>query len=161
MEVLSEVRTIANHVRDAIRWDPRLDFTKTDVQIVNGVAVLTGTVGTLLQRGWCQEIVQRVRGITGVNNQLEVRPCIGDYRTDETLQRLIPDLIDALAGLPAVRPDVTVRDGWVTLRGSVRWWFQKELVENAITGIAGVRGIANLLTIDRTGRTNHVGWRLL
>jgi osmotically-inducible protein OsmY len=45
--------------------------------------------------------------------------------------------------------------GSVTLRGSVRWWFQKDLVDNAITGIAGVRGIANLLTIDRTDRLDH------
>jgi osmotically-inducible protein OsmY len=145
-------RTLADDVLEALRWDPRIDATKVDVEITDGTAVVKGAVHTLRERGWCEEIVKRVRGITAVRNELDVRLTIGDYRTDETLQRVIGELFEALAGFGAGRPDVSVSNGWVTLRGSVRRRFQKHLAERSVSEIAGVRGVTNFITIDSTDR---------
>jgi osmotically-inducible protein OsmY len=42
---------------------------------------------------------------------------------------------------------VTVRDGCVTLEGSVDWMFQKKAAENAVQYLGGVREIANQITV--------------
>ncbi|MGZ8833902.1 MAG: BON domain-containing protein [Thermoanaerobaculia bacterium] len=149
MEVKLASRALADDVLDALRWDPRIDTTKVDVGIFDGTAVVKGVVHTLRERGWCDEIIKRMRGITAVRNELEVRLTIGDYRTDATLHRVIVELFDALAALPPERPHVTVHGGWVTLRGSVRRRFQKRLAEQAASEVAGVRGITTFITIDR------------
>jgi osmotically-inducible protein OsmY len=145
-------RTLADDVLDALRWDSRIDATKVDVGIIDGTAVVKGVIHTLRERGWCDEIIKRMRGITAVRNELEVRLTIGDYRTDATLHRVIVELFDTLAALPPERPHVTVHGGWVTLRGSVRRRFQKRLAEQAVSEVAGVRGITNFITIDRNDR---------
>ena len=49
--------------------------------------------------------------------------------------------------MPPERPGVSVAGGWVTLEGNVATAFQRQLVENAVRGVAGVRGITNLLTV--------------
>jgi len=152
VEVQLPSRTLADDVLDALRWDPRIDATKVDVGIFDGTAVVKGVVHTLRERGWCDEIIKRMRGITAVRNELEVRLTIGDYRTDATLHRVIVELFDALAALPPERPHVTVHGGWVTLRGSVRRRFQKRLAEQAVSEVAGVRGITTFITIDRNDR---------
>lgn len=143
-----ESRTLVDNVLGALRWDARIDATRVDVGIIDGTAVVKGVVHTLRERGWCDEIIKRMRGITAVRNELEVRLTIGDYRTDATLHRVIVELFDALAALPPERPHVTVHGGWVTLRGSVRRRFQKRLAEQAVSEVAGVRGITNFITID-------------
>lgn len=155
VEVQPESRTLADDVLDALRWDPRIDATKVDVGIIDGTAVVKGVVHTLRECGWCEEIIKRVRGITAVCNELEVRLTIGDYRTDETLQRVIVEFFDALARVPARRPHVSVSNGWVTLRGSVRRRFQMRLAEQVVSEVAGVRGITNFITIDSTDRIDE------
>jgi osmotically-inducible protein OsmY len=152
VEVQLQSRTLADDVLDALTWDPRIDATKVGVELIDGTAVVKGIVHTLRERGWCEEIIKRVRGITAVCNELEVRLTIGDYRTDETLERVIAELFDTLAGVPARRPQVSVSNGWVTLRGSVRRRFQVRLTEQVVSEIAGVRGVTNFITIDSTDR---------
>jgi osmotically-inducible protein OsmY len=151
VELALQSRTLADDVLDALRWDARIDTTRVGVEIIDGTAVAKGVVHTLGERGWCEEIIKRMRGITAVCNELEVRLTIGDYRTDETLQRVIVELFDAFAGFPD-RPHVSVSNGWVTLRGSVRRRFRKRLAEQAVSEIAGVRGVTNFITIDSTDR---------
>jgi osmotically-inducible protein OsmY len=152
VEVQLHSRTLADDVLDALRWDPCIDAAKVEIGLIDGTAVVKGVVHTLRERGWCEEIIKRVRGITAVCNELEVRLTIGDYRTDATLYRVIVELFDALAGLPPERPHVTVQGGWVTLRGSVQRRFQRRLAEQAVSEVAGVRGITNFITIDRNDR---------
>jgi osmotically-inducible protein OsmY len=42
---------------------------------------------------------------------------------------------------------VTVKNGWVTLEGSVDWQYQKELAESAVKKLKGVIGISNNIEV--------------
>ena len=108
-------------IQEELQWDPAVDPARIRVRIVGGVAVLEGAVRTYAEKCRAEAIVKRMQGITAVRNELEVRLTIGDYRTDETLQRVLQEGLDALARMPEVRPRVAVRDGWVTLLGEVEW----------------------------------------
>jgi osmotically-inducible protein OsmY len=43
--------------------------------------------------------------------------------------------------------DVTVRDGWVTLAGSVDWQYQKDAVYRAVRDLTGVVGVTNRIQL--------------
>ena len=49
--------------------------------------------------------------------------------------------------MPVDKLDVTVSNGWVTLRGEVEWQYQKEDAERVVRRLSGVRGVANLITL--------------
>jgi osmotically-inducible protein OsmY len=142
-----EFRKLLDDVDDALRWDPRADSTNVSVAMLGGTAILKGSVCSLNERWWCEQIIKRVRGVTSICNKIQVRLTIGDYRTDETLRRVIGELFEAMTGMPPERPHVTVRNGCVTLRGSVRRPYQKQLPEQAVRRIAGVRGLTNFIRI--------------
>jgi osmotically-inducible protein OsmY len=42
---------------------------------------------------------------------------------------------------------VTVRDGYITLEGTVDWQFQREAVQNSVRFLKGVKGVANLIKL--------------
>lgn len=48
-----------------------------------------------------------------------------------------------------------VTDGWVTLRGSVDWLFQRSAIEDAIKCVPGMRGVTNSIHVDCTPITPH------
>ena len=43
--------------------------------------------------------------------------------------------------------DVTVANGWVTLKGTVQWQFQKDDAERVVRRLTGVKGVSNLITV--------------
>jgi osmotically-inducible protein OsmY len=129
-----------------LRRDPTIDDARIQVSVLDGAAVLSGAVRTYAEKCRAESLVCRVRGVSSLRNDIDVRITIGDYRTDAALERVLRDLFEALAQLPE-RPAVTVRDGWVTLEGEVARVFQKTLVENAVRDIAGVRGITNQIAV--------------
>jgi osmotically-inducible protein OsmY len=132
--------------------DPdRLRFTISG----DGIVTLEGIVRTYADKCTTEEALLRVPDIFGVRNLLEVRLTIGDYRTDATLERVLREMIDALARMPAARPRVSVCNGWVTLEGAVPYAFQKQLVANAVREVAGVVGITNQIEIEKERRTER------
>jgi osmotically-inducible protein OsmY len=55
--------------------------------------------------------------------------------------------LDWDAFLPIDRLDVTVSKGWVTLKGTVDWYYQKQEAERAVRRLTGVKGVSNLITV--------------
>jgi osmotically-inducible protein OsmY len=51
------------------------------------------------------------------------------------------------AAVPADKIEVTVSQGWVTLKGEVDYAFQKREAERVVERISGVKGITNLLVV--------------
>lgn len=149
MESRADAGTLLADIVDELRVDPRIDATKIAISASDGgTVVINGFVHSYAEKCWSEELVKRVRGVTAVRNELEVRLTIGEYRTDETLLRVVRDVLEALAAMPQDRhPEATVREGWLTLGGSVRWAFQKRLAEQAVRQIAGIRGITNLINV--------------
>jgi osmotically-inducible protein OsmY len=42
---------------------------------------------------------------------------------------------------------VKVEEGWVTLEGTVEWYYQKEEAEESVRNLTGVRGVSNLIAV--------------
>lgn len=140
--------TLRQSILEELQLHPDVDVRRVRISAAgNGVVTLEGAVPTYADKCCIEEIVRMVAGVTGIQNQIEVRLTIGDYRTDATLERVLREMFECLSRMPPERPGVSVAGGWVTLEGNVATAFQRQLVENAVRGVAGVRGITNLLTV--------------
>jgi len=148
-ETMVDPTTLASEIVHKLQSDPRIDASKVGVSTsTGGTVVINGIVRSYAEKCWSEELVRALPGVTAVRNELEVRLTIGDYRTDECLQRVVSDLFEALTAMPPNRPEATVRSGWVTLKGRVPCEYQRRLAEQAVSQIAGIRGIDNVITVD-------------
>jgi osmotically-inducible protein OsmY len=89
----------------------------------------------------------RVRGVKAVANDIEVRLPATAERTDADIAAAVVRALEWDAFLDIDQLDVTVSNGWVTLRGDVEWQYQKAEAERQARRITGVRGVSNLITV--------------
>lgn len=139
---------LQRRILDALQADPVINTTRVRTSVSSGgLVTLEGSVYSYADKCGIEEIVKRVRGVNSLGNHLEVRLTIADYRTDSALERILSDLFEFLARMPPNRPHATVSSGWVTLEGTVPHAYQKQIVENAVRDVAGVKGITNRIDV--------------
>ena len=138
---------IKRDVEDELRWDPDVDPTDIGVAVKDGVVTLTGFVRSYYQKWEAEIAAKRVAGVVGVANDLEVRLPGVDERPDPEIARDAVAEIRIQLPVSADNIRVVVKDGWVTLEGEVEWNYQREIAENAVRPLRGVRGISNLIKV--------------
>jgi osmotically-inducible protein OsmY len=139
---------IRHAVLRQLEWEPEVSHNQIGVGVTEGVVTLSGQVDTYAEKIAAEKTVKRVYGVKAIANNLQVTP--EGVRTDTEIAADAVHALEAHVNVPADRITVTVRDGWVTLEGSVDWMFQKEAAENAVQYLAGMRGIANRITLIPT-----------
>src|ERR1700751_4342084 len=128
----NETKTDEQLQRDVLaelKWDARVLPNEIGVSVKNFVVLLTGHVDSFYKKWAAEEAVRRVRGVTAVANDLEVKLPSSSERTDEDIARAAAQAIAADTLLGSNNLQVTVSDGWLTVRGEVDWNFQKEDAE--------------------------------
>jgi osmotically-inducible protein OsmY len=60
------------------------------------------------------------------------------------------------AHVPDEAVEVTVEDGWVTLKGEVPWQYQKDEAERSIHRLVGIRGLTNLVRTHPTAKPRDI-----
>src|SRR6202165_219510 len=130
-------------VEDELRSDPDIDATDIAVAVKDGVVTLAGFVRSFRQRRKAVQDVKRVAGVVGIVNNIDVRLPVIHRRPDPEIAR---DAVEEIKNdLPFSREKirVTVEDGWVKLEGEVEWHYQRELAEEAVWRVRGVKNIDN------------------
>lgn len=135
-----------------IRWDARLQPSEIGVAAQVGVVTLTGWVDTFIKKWAAERAAQRVPGVRAVANDVDVRLPSSAERPDADVAGAATRGLEWDALVPDDRIDVTVSKGWITLRGDNEWEYQRRAAERAVRGLAGVRGVTNLIAVSpRTG----------
>ncbi len=135
------------NVLEELKWDIRVWPNEIGVVVKDGIVTLTGWVDSYLKKIVAEEAAHRVLGVKAVANDIEVRLPGFAERTDADLAAAVLGALRWDAAIPAGKVEVTVSQGWVTLKGEVDHYFQKRDAEPAIERISGVRGVSNLLTV--------------
>ena len=133
-------------VEEELRWEPSVNAAAIGVTVKNGVVTLTGTVSYYGEKWAAERASKRVSGVTAVAEELKVQPTGSAKRTDTDIAAAAVQALKWRLWVPN-QVKVKVEEGWVTLEGEVEWWYQKSAAENAVQYLAGVRGVANLITI--------------
>lgn len=140
--------TAGQSLRDAVirqlAWEPDFDASMVGVSTQDGVVTLSGYVETYAAKLAAERAARRVYGVKAIANELQVK--LAHQRIDPDIAQ---DALEALKKHVSVPPGIgtTVRDGYVTLNGSVEWMFQKLAAEKAVKYLRGVRGVFNHIDI--------------
>lgn len=138
---------LQEQVLDELAWDGHVRSSEIGVAIHDGIVTLSGGVDSYLARMAAQEAAHRVRGVKAVVNALTVRLPAFAERTDEDVARATLNALAWDAAIPADLLDVSVTDGWITLKGEVEWPFQRDAAERVVRRLAGVRGITDQISV--------------
>ena len=138
---------IQKDVLDELRWDMRVRPNEVGVSVQDGIVTLTGWVDSYMKKIAAENAALRVPGVKAVVNDIEVRLPGSAERTDIDLAKAVLDALRWDANIPAGKIDVTVSQGWVTLKGEVDYAFQKREAERAIRHLSGIKGVINLITV--------------
>jgi osmotically-inducible protein OsmY len=137
---------LQRHVAAELHWDPQVDSTAIEVSADGGVVTLRGTVASLGHQRAGGHAARRVRGVTGVANDLRVQIPERDRRGDEDLRGDVLEALMLESSVP-MTVDADARDGLVTLTGKVEWHYQREAAESRTASVPGVAGIDNAITL--------------
>lgn len=124
------------------------------VEVDGGVVTLSGTVSSYPKLLAAADVASSIAGVRGVANELVVRiPGVGTP-TDADIAAAVGA---ALRGDPDTGGDdldVIVRDGLVTLRGGVAYWYQRNAAYEAARRIAGVVAVRDEIGVTPPSRTD-------
>jgi osmotically-inducible protein OsmY len=124
--------------------DPRIQDPLTIAVSAQGdVVTLRGKVETFRERHAAIDDARQVEGVREIDDQLKVELGPMTRREDDeiraaALQKLIRD-----SEVPDDSIEVTVRDGWVTLKGYVAYEPQRFAAYDDVATLEGVMGINN------------------
>ena len=138
---------IQKDVLAELKWDARVAPNEIGVAVKDGIVTLTGMVDSFAKKWAAEEAAHRVRGVKAVANDIKVKLPISSERTDDDIARAVVHGLEWDAFIPIDRLDVTVSQGWVTLKGDVEWQYQKQDAERVVRRIQGVKGVSNLITV--------------
>jgi osmotically-inducible protein OsmY len=128
-----------------LKWDPRVDQEEVGVSVEDGIVTLSGRIGSFAKRAAAEECAHHVHGVKAVVNDLEVHLPTDAVRDDVELAHAVIEALKWQAHVPNEALDVTVHDGWVTLKGALDYRYQQDEAERLVRNMIGVRGLTSLI----------------
>jgi osmotically-inducible protein OsmY len=116
------------------------------VKANDGVVTLTGTVQDKDDRALAEDTVENLPGVVSVDNQVVVKSEYPEH-SDEWIALKIRGELLVKANVSATSTKVDVKDGVVTLTGTVQNRAQKDLTELYAKDIDNVKAVRNELVI--------------
>jgi len=117
------------------------------VKANDGVVTLTGTVRDKDERALAEDTVENLPGVVSVDNQIVVKSEIPEH-SDAWIALKIRGELLVKANVSATSTKVDVKDGMVTLTGTVQNAAQKDLTEAYAKDIDNVKSVKNELVIE-------------
>lgn len=151
---------IKRDVDAELHANPDIDATDIAVAVKNGVVTLSGYVRSYMQKWEAEKTAKRVTGVAAVANDIEVRLPVFNQRPDPEIAREAVSAIQNRLPYSSDHIRVVVRDGWVTLEGSVEWNYQRERAEDAVRYLRGVKGVINLIHLQPRIPPNEIKHRI-
>jgi osmotically-inducible protein OsmY len=142
-------------ILDALAKEPTINANDIGVAVHNGIIILSGYVPTYAAKQVAEHAVERVSGVKAIAEEITVKSPLSGQQTDVDIAQAV---INALKRNPAMKDEVMVKveDGIVTLNGDVEWKYERDVAKQTIEGLAGVRGIVNLLGVTTRPTIDHV-----
>ncbi|TCN21296.1 osmotically-inducible protein OsmY [Sinorhizobium americanum] len=144
---MSDIR-LRQDILDELEYEPSIDAANIGVTVEDGIVTLTGHVHSFSEKHEAERVAQRVMGVRAIAEEIEVRlPENKKTADDEIAGRVLKILAwgASIADLKDIQ--VKVENGYVTLEGTVEFYFQRNAAESLIRRLTGITGIDNRLRI--------------
>jgi len=148
-------REIQQDVKEELKWESRINGSKIQVDVKEGLVALSGTIDSLIRKTDAEQTAIRVSGVKGVFNGLEVKIPASSRKADSEIQDAILTTIKWNSSINGTKIKMSVQNGKVTLEGEVPWAYQKSRLGNLAADIIGVTEVNNIVRVISSYNTAH------
>lgn len=152
--------TLHENVISELEFEPSVNAAHIGITAESGMVTLTGHVGSYAEKLAAERVVQRVKGVRAIVQNLEVRLPSDRKTDDEEIALRALNVISWDTTLPADEIKVHVQKGWITLTGEVDWQFQRQGAEHAVRRLTGVLGVYNWITVKPRVEVRDIKYRI-
>jgi hyperosmotically inducible periplasmic protein len=140
---------IARLVVDELYWDSRVDVSKVQVEVTDGVVTLTGHAPTCADRYAAEADARMIQGVVSVENRIQVEH--PKNVPDAELAQNVSTVLGWTPDLDASNIEVRAQMGTVMLKGSVRRYGEKLRAHLAAGRVKGVHRVIDELAVTPSG----------
>lgn len=134
--------------------DLRFKPAEIGVEVDDRIVTLTGTVSSYLKVGEAAELATLVPGVKDVANRLTVA-LVGAPRDDTMIARAVRHALEWDVTVPEEDIESIVRNGVVTLKGTVDHWYERKAAAEAVAHLLGVTNVNNHIVVAPPVRTDR------
>ena len=134
---------IAASAKNILGWTSSLPADAVKVMVEGGWLTLSGDVEWQFQREVAADCVRHLTGVTGVSNQIAVKPPLSATVVKSDIEAALKRR--AAADAKAIAVDV--KGGDVTLTGTVHSWAERDLATRSAWGSSGVRNVVDKMNL--------------
>lgn len=135
---------VAQAVRRALEWDVLVHDREIQATVSDGWVTLSGSVDFGYERESAERAIRNLAGVRGITNNISVK---GPKVHPDDVRREIERALERRARYTADRLVIDVRDGVVTLSGTVHSWAEKDALLVATRIMPGVESVKDRLVI--------------
>ncbi len=135
---------IALAAERALEWNVLVPDNRIQLMVQNGWLTLSGEVAWAYEREAAERSVRDLIGVVHVTNSINVKPTV----RAGSVERSIHDALARQAEREAKHIQVTVKGSFVTLRGTVRSWAERNAAHGAALAAPGVSVVVNELIVE-------------
>lgn len=147
LEFMKSDAELKKDILAELEFDPSVRVEDIEVTVQEGIATLKGFAHSYAEKLAAIGAVKRIAGIRGLAEDILVKLPDSYRRTDSEIAAAATNTIKWIVALPEDAIRVTVRDGWLSLEGTVDAWHLKQAAEEAVRNLTGIKGITNLMVI--------------
>ncbi|MBD3191840.1 MAG: BON domain-containing protein [Candidatus Heimdallarchaeota archaeon] len=142
---------ILKRITDQLYWDNRVDATNINIQVDGRTVELSGSVPSYSARQAAIFNAWSSKGVQKVINEIQVKyPPAMEIPSDNEIKTNIQSILEWNPNIDEGTLTVEVKNGHVTLEGSVDAYWKKVKAEQSVSGVIGVLDITNKLVIVPT-----------
>ena len=153
-------KELRQDIIDELDFEPRIDAADIGVAVEDGVATLTGHVRVYNEKVTAIKVVEGIKGVKAIADEIEVRPVGSHITADDEIAKRILSTFKWNSSVPEDKIKALVKNGWVTLSGEVDWKFKSMAAENAVRRLTGVIGVNNQIKVMPSVKATEVKNRI-
>ena len=139
-----------------LKWDPSIDATHIQVEVLNGDVTLTGLVNNQAEKLNVERSIKRVAGVNAIAINLTIFMQDSVKKSDIEITFRAINLLQWMTYCNESSIEVTVESAWVTLTGEVICKYQEDAILKTIGHLVGVAGINNNISIKQVASTQDI-----
>lgn len=145
---------LGTKVKTTLLFHRNVRATKTDVNVRDGVVILSGEASSQAQKELTTEYAKDVEGVKEVKNEMTIASApakseetMGEKIDDASITAQVKSSLLAHRSTSAIKTKVQTTDGVVTVSGIAKNEAEKSLVTKLASDINGVTSVINNMTI--------------